>query len=85
MTQPISVTVDQGAAYIKYRNATISATVDLVVTASVAVDVDREDRVVGIEILDVASADQVETARRYAAVNDLAFPEISNDTGTVIT
>ncbi len=82
MTQPIAVTVSKGAAYIRYRDDDVARTLDLIPTASVAADLDNAGRVVGIEILDIASAAQVDTARRYASERALAFPREINGVTT---
>jgi len=82
MTQPQAVTVSKGAAYIRYRDDNVARTVDLIPAASVAADLDHAGRIVGIEILDIASSTQVDIARRYATEHELAFPRDINGVTT---
>jgi preprotein translocase subunit Sec61beta len=78
MTGPIAVEVREGAGYIRYSNSDIAQTIDIVPSCSVAADLAVDGTVVGIEILDVASNDQVEAASRFAAAHSLAFPRDLN-------
>jgi hypothetical protein len=68
MMFPIAVEVREGAGYIRYRDDKPVATVDLMESCSVAVDVTAQNEVIGIEILDVASPEQVNVARHFARV-----------------
>jgi hypothetical protein len=74
MMLPIVVEVREGAGYIRYRDDTPAATVDLMESCSVAVDVTAQNEVIGIEILDVASPQQVDVAQRFARERNLGFP-----------
>lgn len=74
MTKPIAVEVREGAGYIRYRTGQPVSTLDVLSSCSVAADIGDEGQVLGIEILDVGSAEQVDAARAFAKLRDLAFP-----------
>ena len=74
VTLPIAVEVHEGAGYIRYRDEKVAQTVDLMETGSVAADITADAKVIGIEILDIASAEQIDIAQRFAHDRGLGFP-----------
>lgn len=74
MRLPIVVEVREGAGYVRYSNDLPAQTLDLMKSCSVAADLGTGNDVVGIEILDVASPEQVDVARRFARERNLGFP-----------
>ena len=74
MTLPIAVEVREGAGYIRYLDDKTAQTVDLMDSCSVAADMNAEHAVIGIEILDVASPEQLRIAQRFALKHGLGFP-----------
>jgi hypothetical protein len=74
MTLPIAIEVHEGAGYVRYRDDEVASTIDLMESCSVAADVASNDDVIGIEILDIASDDQLEVAKRFALERGLGFP-----------
>lgn len=74
MKLPIAVEVREGAGYIRYLDDKPTETVDLMKSCSVAADVNADRGVIGIEILDIASPEQILVAKRFARDHDLGFP-----------
>lgn len=61
--------------YVSYPGGAVVESIEVGGEGSeVLADVDESGRIVGIEIVDVAIAENVEIARRFAAERGLAFP-----------
>lgn len=82
MILPIAVEVREGAGYIRYLDDKPAETVDLMKSCSVAADVNADRGVIGIEILDIASPEQILVAKRFAREHNLGFPR--DLTGTLV-
>lgn len=75
MIQPLDVRVDLtvGAGYVTYAKGTVTETIDVWEDGWVAADVDADNRIIGIEVLDL-DAETLENARAFATSRGLAFP-----------
>lgn len=76
MTAPIAVAMDieAGACYVRYSDAPVARTIEVPPSATVAADLDEHGGVIGIELVRVADAHDVEHARRFAEQRSLRFP-----------
>jgi hypothetical protein len=74
MIEPIVVEVRRGAGYVRYLEDDVAGTLDVTPTCSVAADVNASEQVVGIEVLDVASPEQLSAAKAFARERGLGFP-----------
>jgi uncharacterized protein YuzE len=75
MKLPVEIRVTEGTAYVRYAEESgIILTQEITPDASVSVDRNGADEIVGIEILDPGENACVTSAREYAHANGLAFP-----------
>lgn len=76
MIKPVGLQVDleTDAAYIRYAEGEVAATIDVWQDGWVAADVDGAGQVLGIEVLDL-DLETLEHAREFARARGLAFPD----------